>query len=324
MGYESFQSLVADNRPRGELALTAYLEAPDPQPTYIDKLDQLLGGGVMRGVTVIGGPSSSGKSIIGSQSAAMMATRGVRVVYASYEMPWDVVQLRMASAWSCTQSAREMGVEPFSWSEVATGKARASRPLYRGLSHEQRSRLIYEDHNDPIIRALTMWDEGPGRNVAVVTSNVSVGALCSTCEQIGDGTRPVIICDYIQIMPTGRDDQKEYERVTEVMNTLQAHSLSENGAPVIAISSCRNLRQQDYADGPSMDWLRGSGYIQYDAEQVVMLTPDRERSEETGEWGVRRNERGNVEAKLTVLKNRTGATGRSIAVEVFGGYNTIQ
>ena len=62
------------DRPEGELAMSAYLAAPDPQPTHIDKLDQLLNGGMTRGLTVVGGPPSSGKSVLACL-ASMPATR---------------------------------------------------------------------------------------------------------------------------------------------------------------------------------------------------------------------------------------------------------
>ena len=317
----SFEMVREWDRMKGDLALTAYLEAPEPQKTYIGCLDQILGGGMMRGVTVIGGPSSSGKSIIGCQATAYMAAMGTKVVYASYEMPWDVVQLRMASAWSHTTQAKNLGIKPFSWSYVATGKAKAES-VHAGKDHYTLSRIISE-RPDPIAHALSMWDEGPGRNVAVLTSGNSVSMLCGMCENISDAPSMALVIDYIQIVPTDRADQKEYERVTEVMNTLQQHALDANGCPVLAISSCRNLKPTDYQDGPSMDWLRGSGYIQYDAEQIVMLVPDKEK-DEAGHFVTARDTDGSMFSKLTVLKNRTGETDKSIAVRVYGQYSYIR
>ena len=54
MGAAWEEAFTAD-RPDGELAMSAYLGMPEPMPTGIEKLDQLLGGGMTRGITVVGG-----------------------------------------------------------------------------------------------------------------------------------------------------------------------------------------------------------------------------------------------------------------------------
>lgn len=306
------------NRPPGELAMTAYLAAPEPTPTGVSKLDQLLGGGVTRGVTVIGGPSSAGKSVLACQCGALMAARGTKVIYASYEMSWEVVQLRCASAWSC----HTPDVESFEWSSVVNGYERRSRPAYRGLSRRELSRYLVGSAADPITRALTAWDEGPGRNLAVVTGNDSISDLLKTVRMVSS-ERPVLIVDYIQIVPTENDsEQKEYTRVTEVINQLQAYAYGDGGGNVLAISSTRNLTAADYKDGPSMSWFRGSGYIGYAAEQAVMLVPDREKGAD-GNMTLSRNPDGSVNGKMTVVKNKSGASDVTIATKLYGGSNLI-
>jgi replicative DNA helicase len=72
-----------------------------------------------------------------------------------------------------------------------------------------------------------------------------------------------------------------------------------------------------------MEWLRGSGYIQYDAEQIVMLVPDKEKND-AGNLVTARDTDGSMFAKLTVLKNRTGETDKSIAIRVYGEYSYIK
>ena len=320
MNAESLWGRVRDlNRPPGELAMTAYLAAQKPTPTGVDKLDQLLGGGMTRGVTVIGGPPSAGKSVLGCQCAAMMADRGTKVVYASYEMSWEVVQLRCASSWSCHH--QHDGIKPFSWSSVVSGYERDSRPQYKNLTRSQLERYLVGSAMDEVTRALTTWDEGPGRNLAVVTGGDSVGDLVKQMKMLKP-LRPVLIVDYIQIVPTDANgEQKEYERVTEVMNALQAYSMGDGGGNVLAISSTRKLSAQDYKDGPSMDWYRGSGYIGYAAEQAVMLLRDRERTQDG--MVVSRNQDGSVNGRLTVVKNKSGASDVSIATRMYGNSNLI-
>ena len=325
-----WESVRLVDRPSGELAMTAYLAAPEPQPTYIPKLDQLLNGGMTRGLTVVGGPPSSGKSVLACLTAALMCSMGRRVVYASYEMGWDVVQLRCASAWSCYQNLRSDGVEPFNWGNVVNGSERRNRRQYDGLTEDELSRYTVGGAMDPITYALTAWDEGPGRNLAVLTGGYGVHELCDMTRAV-EGESPVLIVDYLQIVPTaGKDEQNaqeqsEYQRVTEVVNALQALAYGEGGPNnVLALSSTRNLTASDYKDGPSLGWFRGSGYVGYAAEQAVMLVPDRRKDDETGQWVPSVSQNGWAEGRMTVVKNKSGASGRSVATLMAGWCNLIQ
>lgn len=317
-----WESVWGVDRPKGELAMSAYLDMPEPVPTGVGKLDQLLGGGMTRGVTVVGGASSAGKTVLACQASAAMCARGQRVVYASYETAWEVVQLRCASAWSCTDQAREAGVRPFNWSAVVNGSYRAAQGRYRGLDRQQLSRYLAGSAMDDVAYALTMWDEGPGRNLAVLTSGNDVHLLCDTVAAI-PGQRPVLVCDYIQIMPTGaKGRQEDNERVTEVMGTLREYSYSPNGSNVLAISSLRKLTPADLKDGPTMDWFRGSNHVGYDAEQAVILTVDREKRDGRMVPCVAAD--GSTEGRMTIVKNRTGATGTSVATLLYGWCSMIR
>jgi len=318
------------DRPSGPLAMTAYLAAPEPQPTYVDKLDQLLGGGMTRGLTVLGGPPSSGKSVLACLVTMLMCAHGKRVVYASYEMGWDVVQLRCASAWSCYPALRAEGVKNFCWSNVVNGSERQSRSQYQGLSRDQLSYYTVGSAMDPITTALTAWDEGPGQNLAVLTGDYGVHELCEEMRGI-DGEPPVLVVDYIQIVPSAdkenaaAQEQSEYQRVTEVVNALQELAYGEGGPNnVLAISSTRNLTTSDYKDGPSLSWYRGSGYVGYAAEQAVMLVPERRKDDETGQWVPSTTQDGWNEGRMTVVKNKSGASGQSIATNMAGWCNLIR
>lgn len=325
MNEPTWDGLWTLDRPKGELALNVYLDAPEPVRTGYDKLDQLLNGGMTRGVTVIGGPSSAGKSVLACQCAALMAAQGRKVVYASYEMSWDVVQLRCASSWSCTPRAKELGVQPFSWSSVVNGSERRSRPAYAGLSRRELSRYLVGNACDPVTYALTMWDEGPGRNLAVVCSDDKVNELTTVMRTLNEkgGPKAVLIVDYIQIVPSSNPKAKdEYERVTDVIKELQAYAIGEDGGNVIAISSTRKLSANDLRNGPSMEWFRGSGYIGYSAEQAVMLVPDREKTEDG--MKLSKNADGSMNGHMTVVKNKAGSSDVSVATKLYGWSNLIQ
>jgi replicative DNA helicase len=274
-----------------------------------------------RGVTVIGGPSSSGKSVMACQIAANLARMGHKVVYASYEMSWDVVQLRCASSWSCTAHARSHGLEPFSWSDVVSGRAKRSRPAYRGRTQQELERMMVENP-DPIVRTLTAWDEGPSKNLAVVCGGESVIELCDFMRLLNqEQADTTLIVDYLQIMPSGEKDERgEYEHVTNNINALQSYAFDEHGGRVIAISSTKKLTSQELKEGPTMDWFRGSGYVGYASEQAVMIVPDREKDDD-GRLELSRNEDGSINEKLHIVKNKSGASDVSMSVKLYGGHN---
>ena len=191
MGAAWEEAFTAD-RPDGELAMSAYLGMPEPMPTGIEKLDQLLGGGMTRGITVVGGGPGAGKTVTACMAASRMAARGQKVVYASYETAWEIVQLRCASAWSCYPNLRAEGVRPFNWGDVVNGSERRSRREYDGLTREQLSRYTVGSLMDPITHALTAWDEGPGRNLAVLTGGYGVHELCEMARSV-EGEPPVLV-----------------------------------------------------------------------------------------------------------------------------------
>jgi hypothetical protein len=215
------------------------------------------------------------------------------------------------------------GVDAFGWSDVVTGQARDRRPAYDGLTRDQLSRYLVGDAADPVTRALTAWDEGPGRNIAVLTGGEDVRELVETVRSIECDEPPVLVVDYLQIVPSGEEaDEKEYARVTAVVNALQKYAYSEGGGNVLAISSTRNLTPQDYKEGPSMSWYRGSGYVGYAAEQAVMLVPRRKKGDE-GHMVLDRNADGSVNGLMTVVKNKSGASDKSIPTCMHGGWNLM-
>ena len=320
MGAWTWAELRDGDRPDGPLALSAYLDAPSPQPTGVGALDQLLGGGMTRGITVLGGGPSAGKTATACHAAAMMCAMGRHVVYASYETAWDVVQLRCASAWSVT----EPSVDQISWSSIATGQERRSRPAYDGLTREELSRYTVGSAMDPITRTLTMWDEGPGRNLAVDVGGNSVADLCHVCEDVEHdlGEPPILIVDYVQIVPTDTKDQGDNERVTEVMGTLREWAYAGRDRHVLALSALRKLSRSEMNDGPDLGWYRGSAHVGYDAEQALILTSD--TTKQDGRYVVCHAADGSTEGHMTVVKNRTGATGWSKPTLLYGWCSYIK
>jgi len=103
----------------------------------------------------------------------------------------------------------------------------------------------------------------------------------------------LIVIDYIQILDTGLDD--EYESITAASKALKTLALQLR-VPILALAQFNRSHQP--GKPPSMANLRGSGQLEQDADQIYAL--DRDTTLSTLD---------SQEAKLHIMKNKTGATG---------------
>jgi len=103
----------------------------------------------------------------------------------------------------------------------------------------------------------------------------------------------LIVIDYIQILDTGLDD--EYESITAASKALKTLAFQLR-VPILALAQFNRSHQA--GKPPNMSHLRGSGQLEQDADQIYAL--DRDTTLDTGTA---------QEAKLYVLKNKTGGSG---------------
>ena len=289
--------------PRG-WAVDCYLSGPDPLPTGTP-LDEALGGGLMPGVTVLGGVASAGKSALACHAAANVASRGERVLYLTLDDSWGNVVARCMSAWSVGHAA-SWGCGPFSWSALPSMRRqlapyRTSDPTRDAL--EQRRR-------DAALMASAHWEDGPAASLAVIDSMTEVGQVERLVRDLTDeGEAPaLVVVDYVQQYQSGEPelDKGEYGRVSEVAGRLQRLSLW-GGFPLLMLSSLRKLSKQD--DEPTLDWFRGSGVVGYSAWAACVLT----RGEREGD--------GWREAVINVVKNKGGRSGIKTSMQLWGAFS---
>lgn len=103
----------------------------------------------------------------------------------------------------------------------------------------------------------------------------------------------LIVIDYIQILDTGIDD--EYESITAASKALKTLAFQLR-VPILALAQFNRSHQP--GRGPSMSNLRGSGQLEQDADQIYALERDTTLHTTSSQ-----------EAKLHVLKNKTGGAG---------------
>lgn len=289
--------------PRG-WAVDCYLGGAEPLPTGTP-LDWALGGGLMPGVTVVGGVASAGKSALACHAAANVASRGLRVLYLTLDDSWGNVVSRCMSAWSVSH-AREWGCGPFSWSALPSMRRqlapfRTSDPTRDAF--EQRKR-------DAALMASAHWEDGPALSLAVIDSVTEVGDVERLVRGLADAgeTPALVVVDYLQQYQAGSPDldRAEYSRVSDVAARLQRVALW-GGMPVLALSSLRKLAKGE--DEPTLDWFRGSGVVGYSAWAACVLT----RGEREG--------KGWREAVINVVKNKGGRSGIAVPMQLWGAYS---
>lgn len=266
-------------------------------------LDKALGGGLMPGVTVLGGQASVGKSALACQVAANVAAGGRRVLYATLDDAWESVWARCGSAWSCSGAD---GAEPFRWSDVAGERRRLRAPLPRG---SDIGRAAFAETQRPgMARTMQLFAERVGPTLAVVDSMGTVGELADAAAECAPS---LVVIDYAQQYRTGNQqaDASEYSRVSAVASEVQRMALSLK-VPVLELSSLRKLSRGD-AD-PTLDWFRGSGVVGYAATAAVILT----RGEEMGD--------GKRGVTVNVVKNKAGRAGFSSEAVLYGAWSVVR
>ena len=289
--------------PRG-WAVDCYLCGPRPLATGTP-LDEALGGGLMPGVTVLGGQASVGKSALACHVAASVAARGGRVLYLTLDDSWGNVVARCMSSWSVSH-AREWDMGPFSWSALPS-----MRKQLAPMRGSDPTRDAFELRGrDAALMAAAHWEDGPAQTLAVIDSVTDVPTIERMLRDMADeGEMPaLVVVDYVQQYQSGEPelDKGEYGRVSEVAGRLQRLSLW-GGFPLLMLSSLRKLSKQD--DEPTLDWFRGSGVVGYSAWAACVLT----KGEREGE--------GWREAVVNVVKNKGGRSGIKTSMQLWGAYS---
>ncbi|MGN0740122.1 MAG: replicative DNA helicase [Treponema sp.] len=107
----------------------------------------------------------------------------------------------------------------------------------------------------------------------------------------------IIFIDYIGLISTDNPNAQVWEQVSEISKSLKALA-RELGIPIVAL--CQVARDAE-GNEPTLAQLRGSGSIEQDADVVMFLHRDRNKTAD--------QEKPTQEAKLIVAKQRNGPTG---------------
>ena len=135
------------------------------------------------------------------------------------------------------------------------------------------------------------------------TVNISVMELRTKARRLKmEQGLDLLIVDYLQLMQPGQQsrDGNRVQEVSDISRGLKALA-RELGIPIIALSQLSRQTEAREKGEPRLSDLRESGAIEQDADVVISLYRDGERSDDAGVTGEAIN--------FNVAKHRNGPTG---------------
>lgn len=268
--------------------------------TGLPALDELLGGGYLEGLHLIGGITGGGKTSFALHVALHNALEGRPVIYASYE-----------------QSRLEL------WGRIAS---RLTDVPFGAIK-----RGTYDDHGQKVLtssqlKASEGWEqlELASKHLKIVeggdalsrqASSYTIEVLADTAQVIAEerGVPPLIILDYLQRVPAPPEMKIKdvRERVGYASGVLQVRLARELQAPVLALSSIgrASYRLAEATIEERLAAFKEAGEVEYTAYTALLLygLPDDLQAEHGLTPGIMSNFRPMA---LDLVKNREGDVGQ--------------
>lgn len=265
-------------------------EGPVRIKTGFPQMDELLGGGFIPGLIVLGGQPGVGKSTFCLQLAENVAKNGIPVLYFSFEMQERLIAAKSISRrlFQLQSDSRVTAEQLFDGSGKET------------LSPAQRELVDRVRGEDAFLRVL--------ENLYVRTSPRPVSEIKKlVLEFVEDhpaASKPLVIVDYLQFVPEEKDSRFKTDKEKNDDKVKRFTALAhEDGFTVILISS---LNRGSYAGDMQISAFKETGEIEYSADLLLGLQFQNFGRKTNAQREQARDPR---EVKISVLKNRYGKSG---------------
>lgn len=235
-------------------------------PIGLVDVDRASNGGLRPGhLMVIAARPAMGKSLVATVIANQVARRGVGTYMASLEMDAAEVVDRVVADVAGVELSRltERRLDERDWDRVAAAQGRTAEWPF-----------VIDDRPDLTVAAI----RGRARDVS---------------RRMNGGLR-IVIVDYLQLVNPADTRVARHEQVGAISRGLKLMA-RELGVTVIALAQLNRGPVTRADKRPVMSDLRESGAIEADADEVVLLHRDDDKSPGVLEW--------------IIEKNRTGKTG---------------
>ena len=274
-------------------------------PTGFNKLDGVLDGGLFEGLYIVGAISSLGKTTLVAQVADQIAQSGKDVLIFSLEMARAEIMAKSISRLTLLDVLQNGGSIP---------DAKTTRGITTGSRWQHYSKIERELINGSI-RSFGEYAD----RIYISEGIGDIGA-----DQIRErvkkhilftGNNPVVIVDYLQILAP------HSERATDKQNTdkavMELKRISRDyKIPVIGISS---FNRANYKEAVTMEAFKESGAIEYSSDVLIGLQL---RGAGKKDFDANAEKDKNPRAvELKILKNRNGATGKTVEYEYYPLFN---
>ena len=265
--------------------------------TGFKAVDDILGGGLFSGLTVVGAESSQGKSTLVMNIAENMAEAGEDVLYFALEMTKAQLIARGLSKQSFLFNGKQRG---YTSAEIKQNKVLDIDNYINAYKKKIGARMI-------IIENFT------GMTIEEIRERVILHITKT-------GRVPVIVIDYLQMISdnTRQTEKQQTDHSIEILKGLSA----EYGAHVLAISS---LNRASYGEPVKMDAFKESGKIEYTADFVLGLslsaTKKGKLTANEIDYEMKRQPR---EMSLQLLKGRDVETRKSAELRYYSAYNYFE
>jgi replicative DNA helicase len=261
-------------RSEADLTDNFVLDLESPKPGYrtgFTRTDQVIKG-LRPGLFVIAAPPSAGKTTYVKQLADQVAELNeAPVLFFSYE-----------------QSADELRVKSLARLTKKAGTPCSNESIKEGLGIPQR------------IEAAAVAYKRFGKWIKIIEGDRqhTVGRirLLAQREKMLTGKAPLIIIDYLQILPVNDPSLRDKRSEVDFLVSELRRIARDIEAPVIAISA---MSRAEY-DRAKMSGFKESGGIEYGADLAAIMTVEKE-SDNGSERTV----------ALNILKNRNGRRGKA-------------
>lgn len=282
----------------GEAAILAF-EAAEKSVTYIptgfSELDDYLCGGLVAPeLTIVGARPGKGKSAFLLAASMNAARKQHHVGYFSLEM-----------------SALQLGQ-----------RALASTSMV-SISRQRKAELTDTDWERMNAGLIELTESGITDHLHIYQGyGLTIERLANIARHAVERKEmDLLVLDYIQLLRTTEKTNAEHERLGTISKALKQLALTLN-IPILTAAQVRRQSQDDSKKGgraPTLDELRGSGDLEQDADNVLLIhTPDnpddptlkRIDPRHQGIWERSKNAMGSP-FTVQIAKQRQGALGRT-------------
>lgn len=310
-GWTSLNSILEEQFTR-----EAICNRPRSMKTGFCRLDQILGGGLNPGLTVLGGSTGLGKSTFVLQLAEQVSEsdNGSPVLYFSLEMPKDWI------------AAKAISRRYFKKVRGTGGRGITANELLNPETSSRLSEGVWQEIGETC-RAVTRNRRlyiKEGALSARQISEMVLSFMADNGRERGSGAPPLVIVDYLQILlpstPVKASAGAGKQMIEESLQILV--ELAQHKVPIILISS---LNRSSYDRPMQRDAFKETGSIEYSAD--VLLGLQYCACHETGgtRWDISEEENKsprNVE--ITVLKQRYGSSGTAVKFHYYANYDYFE